>query len=209
MNDRESLLRAVLASPLDDLPRLALADYLGETGDPDGEARASYIRMACLAEDGLRRKFPEGGGALAIMQRGGRSADQWTPTAIGILIEVPHPGASLTVHRGFVSEVECDGPRWVGIAGDITRRHPVEAVRLRTRPLVTARPDGPRRTSLLRLDGTSAMMSVSDIDLDSLRPADAERFFTLALLRAAWPSIEFALPEACPPQAGRWRPDGR
>lgn len=40
--DEHALLQAILASPEDDLPRLALADLLEETGDGD---RAEFIRM--------------------------------------------------------------------------------------------------------------------------------------------------------------------
>ena len=40
-------LRAVLAAPEDDLPRLAYADWLDESGDDAGRARAELIRAQC------------------------------------------------------------------------------------------------------------------------------------------------------------------
>ena len=43
MSDRDALLAAVCAAPDDDTPRLVLADWLDENGDPD---RAAYIRAA-------------------------------------------------------------------------------------------------------------------------------------------------------------------
>src|SRR5262245_62168156 len=43
MTDREVLWRAVIENPADDAPRLVLADWLDEQGDPD---RAEFIRLA-------------------------------------------------------------------------------------------------------------------------------------------------------------------
>ena len=52
----EAFLRAILADPEDDTPRLVYADYLEEHGDPD---RAEFIRVQCamakLDEDDERR----------------------------------------------------------------------------------------------------------------------------------------------------------
>ena len=52
----ESFLRAIIADPADDLPRLVYADWLDENGDPD---RAEFIRVQCelakLPEDDPRR----------------------------------------------------------------------------------------------------------------------------------------------------------
>jgi uncharacterized protein (TIGR02996 family) len=42
MHDRDALLRAVVANPDDDAPRLVYADWLDEHGDPD---RAEFIRI--------------------------------------------------------------------------------------------------------------------------------------------------------------------
>jgi uncharacterized protein (TIGR02996 family) len=42
MTDRAALLRAIAATPWDDLPRLVFADWLDENGEPD---RAEYIRL--------------------------------------------------------------------------------------------------------------------------------------------------------------------
>lgn len=46
MNDGEALLRAIRLLPLEDVPRLAYADYLDEIGD---SKRASFIRLSCSA----------------------------------------------------------------------------------------------------------------------------------------------------------------
>ena len=44
MTDADALLAAILADPDDDTPRLAYADWLGESGDAD---RAEFIRLQC------------------------------------------------------------------------------------------------------------------------------------------------------------------
>jgi uncharacterized protein (TIGR02996 family) len=41
---RDDFLRAVLAAPDDDTPRLAFADWLDEHGEPE---RAEFIRVQC------------------------------------------------------------------------------------------------------------------------------------------------------------------
>src|SRR5437764_6172383 len=46
MPDDDAFLRAILAHPDDDLPRLVYADWLDERGDPKGE----FIRLQCELE---------------------------------------------------------------------------------------------------------------------------------------------------------------
>ena len=50
----EPLLAAVCAAPWDDLPRLAVADWLDDHGDP---ARAEFIRLQCVTV-GVRKWDP-------------------------------------------------------------------------------------------------------------------------------------------------------
>lgn len=48
MSDRIALLRAILASPDDDLPRLVYADWLDDNGTTDADkARSEFIRLGC------------------------------------------------------------------------------------------------------------------------------------------------------------------
>jgi uncharacterized protein (TIGR02996 family) len=47
ITDERALLRAVLAAPADDLPRLVLADWLEEHGQPE---RAEFVRVQCEVE---------------------------------------------------------------------------------------------------------------------------------------------------------------
>jgi uncharacterized protein (TIGR02996 family) len=54
MTDRDALLSAIEATPLDDAPRLILADWLDEHGEPE---RAEFIRLQVAQ----RREFDENG----------------------------------------------------------------------------------------------------------------------------------------------------
>ena len=55
MSDRLALLKAILAAPDDDLPRLVFADWLEENGTTDADAaRAEFIRLGCLSKAKLK-----------------------------------------------------------------------------------------------------------------------------------------------------------
>ena len=72
MTERQALVKAMLAEPDDDLPRLVFADWLDENGDPD---RATFTRLQVEAG----RLTGEGGHRL-LMQAGqllGRHWEQW------------------------------------------------------------------------------------------------------------------------------------
>ena len=47
MSDRAAFIRAIVATPGDDTPRLVFADWLDETGDESDRARAEFIRVQC------------------------------------------------------------------------------------------------------------------------------------------------------------------
>ncbi len=52
MDERHSLMAAIIANPLEDTPRLALADWLQEYGDRHDQARAEFIRCQIAAGQG-------------------------------------------------------------------------------------------------------------------------------------------------------------
>lgn len=56
MTDREAFIAAIVASPGDDLPRLAFADWLDEHDEPE---RAEFIRVGCEKEE-WRQRNPGG-----------------------------------------------------------------------------------------------------------------------------------------------------
>lgn len=55
MFTHDYFLRAIIAAPSDDLPRLAYADFLEESGEPE---RAEYIRVQCDL-DALNKRYPD------------------------------------------------------------------------------------------------------------------------------------------------------
>ncbi len=60
MTTLDALLRAILADPADDLPRLQLADLLEERNGLGDAARADYIRVQLL----IAQEFPDGTACL-------------------------------------------------------------------------------------------------------------------------------------------------
>lgn len=137
MTDEQSMIRAVLADPADDVPRLAFADWLDEHDQPE---RAEFIRDCCgalqqhtdcpvrLADIKGRRPVPLRCGVCeycVARRRGERyyASHRWLdghsyavafePTPLdGDMPSVP--GVTLTVRRGFVAEVRCTLAAFVG-----------------------------------------------------------------------------------------------
>src|SRR5262245_32529246 len=60
MSDEAAFLRAILADPADDAPRLVYADWLDEQGTPEAAARAAFLRTtaahAAAARAGARNR---------------------------------------------------------------------------------------------------------------------------------------------------------
>jgi uncharacterized protein (TIGR02996 family) len=131
MGDGEALLRAVLAKPRDDAPRLVYADWLDEHGQA---AAADYIRACCAIRTApdvarlsaqlatFRGLLFEPGGVL-----GGRVFH-----AAGLLAAEPR--------AGFLSDIELPCRALMAHAGLIFSALPVEAVRVSDR---WPRRDGP------------------------------------------------------------------
>lgn len=76
MSDQKAFLAAIRATPADDLPRLVLADWLDENGQPE---RAEFIRVQCaLAKMG--GAIPNAGKVVWLERRGelqGREQELW------------------------------------------------------------------------------------------------------------------------------------
>jgi uncharacterized protein (TIGR02996 family) len=130
----ELLLKAVVASPDDDLPRLVAADWLDEHGEPE---RAEFIRVqverakADRPELGLREKAllnnPLLGPIWAIEACPGVvSLDFGTSVrSVGV------SGAErVTFRRGFPYRVACAADEWVRYGGGIIPRQPVRELTL-------------------------------------------------------------------------------
>ncbi|QJW95795.1 TIGR02996 domain-containing protein [Frigoriglobus tundricola] len=145
--DWPAFVRAIVAEPEDDTPRLVAADFLEENGDPD---RAAFIRvqvaLARLEASDLRRS-PEAD-ALRKKERaflGPRSETRlfWGMDACPELVRVPaarpasplagiHPAGAecLTWRRGFVDSVRCPAAEWLRHGAAVRKRNPVRWVAL-------------------------------------------------------------------------------
>jgi uncharacterized protein (TIGR02996 family) len=122
------LLRAVIEFPDDDTPRLAYADHLEETGDPD---RAAFIRVQCEAE-----RIRGGGCAVVLGTDCDGTKTEWCIRCRLVkrgreLLASPNwerwAGPSplcdrpqcLAWSRGFVSGVECPADVWLAHADSL------------------------------------------------------------------------------------------
>ena len=138
MSDRAGLMRAVIEQPDDDTPRLALADWFEENGQP---ARAEFIRVqleiARPGDDGARLKklaarekelyeartpdWYEGVPKWALepfAQRFGSPQDR-----------KPDRGCKIVFRRGFLSSLLCAPGEWLG-AAKLARSAPIESLHL-------------------------------------------------------------------------------
>jgi uncharacterized protein (TIGR02996 family) len=161
MSEREALLRAVLADPEDDAPRLVYADWLEEHGDPD---RAEFIRVQCeLAR--MRWGSPEyaaRGTALHARDREleGAHKKEW-------VAELNLPKNRHTYYwfaRGLVAKVWCTVRYFLDHADAILDSAPVEIVCLRR---VTARNlhELAAHPAFARVRGVEFLMAETPADL--------------------------------------------
>ncbi len=128
------LLKAVVASPGDDLPRLVAADWLDEHGEPE---RAEFVRVQVERAKADRPELKY------------REQQLWNNPLLGPLWAVeacPHiatldfgtsvravglNGAErVTFHRGFPSRVACTADEWLRYGGGIVPRQPVRELSL-------------------------------------------------------------------------------
>ncbi len=95
MTDRDALIRAVIAAPENDLPRLVFADWLEEHGEP---TRAEFIRLQC--ELGQVEEF--GPRWRALRERAekllGPNREKWSQELAGRKL------LNVEFRRGFVGE---------------------------------------------------------------------------------------------------------
>jgi repeat-companion domain TIGR02996 len=140
--DERALLNGVLAAPLDDAPRLILADWYDENGQ---EEMAEFIRVQCELEslgfgdpeaDQIRRN--DRVGELARRQR-----SLWAKLIVSswsIAVSYISLGRSIfnapsykgqsggLIRRGFVAEVRCTLADWMAHGPQIVSREPVQRV---------------------------------------------------------------------------------
>lgn len=160
--DRAAFMRAIIAAPDDDLPRLIFADWLDEQGEPEW---AEFIRVQCeLAaitdEQSCERDYYVSIGCSCrgcALRRREREiwfdsnrkspfiAKTWFP--IGGLTSDPYLSEDIQWHwyndtadisgdmrRGFVEEITCSWDDWQAHAAAIMAATPLRRVRLITMP---------------------------------------------------------------------------
>lgn len=139
MNDERLLIRAVCESPAEDTPRLMLADWYEENGQPE---RAEFIRLQILLHNtsfiragGIHARWPEPWvsrikRADELVRAHGR---EWGGAATAQKPKcAPHLFGDW-FRRGFVWRVEFGSGRFFRDAELVFRSHPVERVTLEGR----------------------------------------------------------------------------
>lgn len=146
MDERESFLRAIVANPDDDLPRLIFADWLAVHGEPE---RAEFIRVQCeLAAD-----YPFGP-MLTVTGRESlrrRERELWYPNRqqwVNQMLPSPRvleAQAACQIgswRSGFVAEVTISWPDWLAHYAALRMATPLRRVRLTTWPATDTTDDG-------------------------------------------------------------------
>jgi uncharacterized protein (TIGR02996 family) len=209
MSERDDFLRAILANPADDAPRLVYADWLDDQGE---SARAEFIRvqvaMARLPEPELKCIGPlvrvnhwerVGGHCAHCAKLPGpceyhrledREAELFDPdwfdpegktfNQVALDVDDYVPHRAYGKPvRGFVGYVRCEAAFWLAHADAITAEHPVTTVRLTTQPTANMTRDAVRPWRLPCADGADALWT----------------------WEAEWPGITFHLPVQTEPVA--------
>jgi uncharacterized protein (TIGR02996 family) len=134
MPDDEAFLRAVLADPDDDGPRLIYADWLEERGDVRGEFIALQCRLARLDRDDPARLAM----AARVRQLLRGHEAEWARPLRGL-------ADAWTFRRGFAEEVAVDARTFLAHAPALFQAAPVRRLKLlhvgRLRRRVAACPD--------------------------------------------------------------------
>lgn len=150
MTTREALFCSVLACPVDDLPRLVLADFLDESGDGADAIRARFIRRQFAGDAAANVPLT----VLTELEpfTGGRQPHQYgTNISRKGVAEVTYGETTFEYRRGFLHTVRCTladwlgsrcecvpgdspcdhchGVRTVGIGAAVVARHPVTTIR--------------------------------------------------------------------------------
>jgi len=120
MSDADALLRAILAAPDDDAPRLVYADWLEEHGDG---ARATFIRahveLARLpADDPSRAALVQTERTLLNANR--KAWTEWLPGWV----------SDHEFRRGFIEWIRCQAADFIAQSEDVRQRTPLQSARL-------------------------------------------------------------------------------
>jgi uncharacterized protein (TIGR02996 family) len=156
MSDGDALFAAILAEPDEDVPRLAFADWLDETGGEPDRARADFVRVqVALARDPRVDSRPAAPHVIDLRGREQVLLTTHRPRWLGPLCARGGPleGGHGQFRRGFVEVVWMPAGWFVARAEALFARAPVRELRV-TRATVeelaglTAGPHFPRLTAL-------------------------------------------------------------
>lgn len=202
------LLRAIIAQPAEDTPRLVYADYLDENGEPE---RAEFIRIdverhrrwpnfARVCEADRPGAYPDAADLAAVESRLmelvesigidallGRERFQWDFWSPGVI-------------RGFVESLSMPAADWLECADAILASHPVERVTLTTpdqRADLLVQRAALRMTFGFTADIAGVDVWVAADELDPQHP-------WLSLYRKRWPGVTFTF--TLPPDPAPERP---
>jgi uncharacterized protein (TIGR02996 family) len=158
------MLADVIAAPDDDAPRLVMADWLMERGDPRGEFIAAQVRLASRAIFRSQR-LDLRARASELLQRHRRQWTDFGPAG---------KGAQWRFRRGFVVEVEAGAKELLEVAARLFAREPVLRLKLHSCDLAALEALG-RAPWLERLEALKLHGELGDegaallADLDGLR----------------------------------------
>jgi uncharacterized protein (TIGR02996 family) len=139
MTTDAALLRAIIANPDDDTPRLVYADWLDENGQPE---RAVAIRAHIAAHRiNANASIVAGSVQFAPHQRTDRW-NEWRRLMVTVTAVTSDPDVNglspflaglarvnlLDWSRGFVSAVQCEPGDWLAHGPGVVASHPVERV---------------------------------------------------------------------------------
>lgn len=212
MTDHDALVRAVCAAPLDDAPRLILADWLDEQGTDDYAAWAETIRLqvraahlrhvhqsgygpcpACPAQKRAERLIAAHGQAwlegrpLAAWQDRIPSDRYGERDALGGWIGGGNELIVARFARGMAETILCTAAGWRAHHAALRRYWPIRSVRLITSPVAGTDtgtyPAGRIRVTINGPDGP--LLS---------EPAYTTLHACLNALATAYPGVEFDIP---------------
>lgn len=202
MTDRDALLKAILAQPDEDMPRLMYADWLTENGH---ESRGEFIRVQCeLArmpegDELTAGPYPEPIDPLDASEKRCRQCytlkgrcrrhelmrrerQLWS---MSLGWASPFNGSFDWFSRGFIRHFIGKAQDWLTHADIILAQHPVEEVTLTTMP----------ELEVLNLSGTfDICRSLRGRKTDNFQSVSMDYVtqhsqIELALLKAEWPTI--------------------
>ena len=195
-------MRAILAQPDEDTPRLVYADCLEENDQPE---RAEFIRVQCeLARLEQREIDPDRRANHACRSRElldtsvqDPRADNPLQCSLGLAMRYPTlriaimPSLAMCeFSRGFIDLVACDADDWANWGDEILTQHPVRRVALLTMPTMRNRSSSRNDDDIwLSADSIRKKFSANAVVARVRKAGDGN--WGLALMQMRWPRVQF------------------